>query len=76
MSTRRQILYKMMKYYDFVVLVQYFFSLTEGVHIAARVLLDIDFICFGYIARLSQWQCMGSRGYFTRSNDYHLPSLR
>ncbi len=41
-----------MKYYAFVVLcltdlVQHFFF----AHIGARVLIDINFICFGYIAR-------------------------
>ncbi len=30
-------------------------------------------MCFGYIARLSHW---GGVGYFTRSNDFYLPSLR
>ncbi len=30
-------------------------------------------ICFGYIARLSQW---GGRGYFTCTNDFYLPSRR
>jgi hypothetical protein len=45
-----------------------------GVHIGARALLDpINLIWFCYIVRLSQW---GGVGYFTRSNDYYLPSLR
>ncbi len=30
-------------------------------------------MCFGYIARLSH---SGGVGYFTRSNDFYLPSLR
>jgi hypothetical protein len=39
----------------------------------ARALLDINLIWFGYIARQSQW---GGGGYFSRSNDFYLPSLR
>ncbi len=46
-------------------------SFIEGVHIGARALLDINLIWFGYIARLFQW---GGGGYFTRSNDFYLPS--
>jgi hypothetical protein len=36
------------------------------VYIAARALLDIIFLWFGYIACLSQW---GGGGYFSRSNE-------
>jgi hypothetical protein len=39
----------------------------------AKALLDILLIRFDYIARLSQW---GGVGYFTRSNDFYLPSRR
>jgi hypothetical protein len=42
----------------------------EGVHIGARALLGINLKWFGYIARL--W--WGGE-YFTRSNDFYLPSL-
>ncbi len=46
--------------------------LIWGVHIGARALLDINLIWFGYITCLSQ----GEEGcYFTRSNDFYLPSL-
>jgi hypothetical protein len=48
-------------------------SLLLNVHISARALSYINFIRFGYFARLSQ--CWG-RGYFTRSDDFYLPSLR
>ncbi len=47
-------------------------SFIGGVHIGARALLDINLIWFGYIACLSKW---GGGRYFTRSNDYYLPSL-
>ncbi len=47
-------------------------SLMGGVHIGAGALLDIILIWFGYTACLSRW---GVRGYFTRSNDFYLPSL-
>jgi hypothetical protein len=43
-----------------------------GVHIT-KALLDINLIWFGDIARLSQWE---GGGYFTRSSDLYLPSLR
>jgi hypothetical protein len=48
-------------------------TLIGGVHIGARALLDINLMWFGFIARLSQWE---GRGYFTRSNDFYLSSLR
>jgi hypothetical protein len=49
-------------------------SLVGEVHIGARALLDnINLIWFGNIALLSQW---GGGGYFIRSNDFYLPSLR
>jgi hypothetical protein len=46
-------------------------SFIGGVHIGAIALLDTKM--FGYIARLSQ---RGGGGYFIRSNDFYLPSLR
>jgi hypothetical protein len=48
-------------------------SFLGGVYIGVRALLDINLIWFGNIARLSQ---RGVGGYFTRSNDFYLPSLR
>ncbi len=48
----------------------------RGVYIGPRALLDIlhvHLIGFCFIARLSQW---GGGGFFTRSNDFYLPSLR
>jgi hypothetical protein len=48
-------------------------SLIGGVHIGARALLDINLIWFGYIARISPWE---GGGYFTRLNDFYLPSLQ
>jgi hypothetical protein len=47
------------------------FRLEGGVYIGARVLLGINLIWFGYIARLSQWE---GGEYFTRSNYFYLPS--
>jgi hypothetical protein len=44
------------------------------IHNGARALLDINFLWFGYIARLSQW---GEWGYFFNcSTDFYLPSFR
>jgi hypothetical protein len=43
------------------------------VPIGAKSLLDINFIWFGYIARLSHW---GGGGCFTRSIYFYLPYLR
>jgi hypothetical protein len=39
------------------------------------VLLDINLVWFGYIARLYQWGKEGGGGHFTRSNDFYLPLL-
>ncbi len=44
-----------------------------GVHIGARALLDIKWIWFGYIAR---YPSGGGGVYFTRTNNFYLPSLR
>jgi hypothetical protein len=53
--------------------VSYFstFAGIGGVHIGARALLDIKFIWFGYITRLSQW---GEGGYFPCSNYFYQPN--
>ncbi len=48
-------------------------SLIRGVHICAKALLDINFMWFDYVARLSQW---GRGGRFTPLNDFSLPLLR
>jgi hypothetical protein len=45
----------------------------QGVFTFGATLLDIKFIWFGYITRLRI--TLGRRGYFTRSNDFYLPSL-
>jgi hypothetical protein len=50
-------------------------SLIGEVHIGARALLDIrkfDMVWL-YSSRISQW---GEGGYFNRSDDFYLPSLR
>ncbi len=50
-------------------------SVLGVVHMDARALLDINLIWFSYIACLMPIP-LGRRGYFTRSNDFYLPSLR